>query len=104
MWMKPVAKKAPIRKVVKKAPVRKSAGGVANDVGVTPPLGLFDPLGFLSRGPEAYRRYQEIEVCRCGLRSSDPSLCVRALWPRRNLHLRRSSTAVCQWLRPLASL
>jgi len=23
---------------------------------------LFDPLGFLGRGPEAYRRYQEIEI------------------------------------------
>jgi len=29
---------------------------------VTPPLGLFDPLGFLSRGPDVYRRYQEIEI------------------------------------------
>ena len=29
---------------------------------MTPPLGLFDPLGFLSRGPETYRRYQEIEI------------------------------------------
>jgi len=29
---------------------------------VTPPLGLFDPLGFLSRGPDAYRRYQEVEI------------------------------------------
>merc|ERR1719331_1429615 len=67
---KPVAKK-PAKKVVKKAVVKKavpkkapvvkrsfSSGGVENDVGVTPPLGLFDPLGFLSRGPEAYRRYQ----------------------------------------------
>jgi len=59
---KKVVKKAVAKKVVKKAPVRKSAGGVANDVGVTPPLGLFDPLGFLSRGPEVYRRYQEIEI------------------------------------------
>merc|ERR1712134_117978 len=32
------------------------------DIGVTPPLGLFGPLGFLSRGPDAYRRYQEIEI------------------------------------------
>jgi len=32
------------------------------DIGVLPPLGLFDPLGFLGRGPEAYRRYQEIEI------------------------------------------
>jgi len=53
---KPVAKKAPARK----APVR--SGGFENDIGVTPPLGLFDPLGFLSRGPDAYRRYQEIEI------------------------------------------
>jgi len=54
-------KKAPVKKTVKKAVVRKS-GSVENDIGVTPPLGLFDPLGFLSRGPDAYRRYQEIEI------------------------------------------
>jgi len=56
-----VAKKAPVKKAVKKAAVKK-ASGVEGDIGVTPPLGLFDPLGFLSRGPEAYRRYQEIEI------------------------------------------
>merc|ERR1719253_827071 len=58
------AKKAP-KKVAKKAPVRKaSSGGFSpdTDIGVTPPLGLFDPLGFLSRGPDVYRRYQEIEI------------------------------------------
>jgi len=58
--------KAPVKKAVKKAVVRKapvkSARGVENDVGVTLPLGLFDPLGFLGRGPDAYRRYQEIEI------------------------------------------
>jgi len=63
---KKVAKKAPVKKVVKKAPVKKAVvkkgAGVENDIGVTPPLGLFDPLGFLGRGPEAYRRYQEIEI------------------------------------------
>jgi len=26
------------------------------------PLGLFDPLNFLSRGPEVNRRYQELEI------------------------------------------
>uniref|UniRef100_A0A7S2GNH6 Uncharacterized protein n=1 Tax=Haptolina brevifila TaxID=156173 RepID=A0A7S2GNH6_9EUKA len=65
-----VAKKAPVKKApVKKAPVKKavvkrSGGGFSpeSDIGVTPPLGLFDPLGFLSRGPDAYRRYQEIEI------------------------------------------
>merc|ERR1719356_514575 len=56
---KKVAKKAP----VKKTPVKKVGGfSPETDIGVTPPLGLFDPLGFLSRGPDAYRRYQEIEI------------------------------------------
>jgi len=59
-------KKAPVKKAVKKAVVRKApakgASGVENDIGVTPPVGLFDPLGFISRGPDAYRRYQEIEI------------------------------------------
>jgi len=57
---KPVAKKA----VVKKAAPKRSSGGFSPeaDIGVTPPLGLFDPLNFLSRGPDAYRRYQEIEI------------------------------------------
>ena len=32
------------------------------ELGVLPPLGFFDPLGFTSRGPEVYRRYQEIEI------------------------------------------
>jgi len=58
-----VAKKAPVKKApVKKAPVRKGGFSPESDIGVTPPLGLFDPLGFLSRGPDAYRRYQEIEI------------------------------------------
>merc|ERR1719164_218674 len=64
---KVAVKKAPVKKApVKKAPVKKAvvrkSGGVENDIGVTPPLGLFDPLGFLNRGPDAYRRYQEIEI------------------------------------------
>ena len=52
------------RPVAKKAPPKKSGGGFSptTDIGVTPPLGLFDPLNFLSRGPDAYRRYQEIEI------------------------------------------
>merc|ERR1719486_1473839 len=64
---KKVAKKAAPKP--KPAPKRKAAPkkaapavGVSGDIGVTPPLGLFDPLNFLSRGPEVYRRYQEIEI------------------------------------------
>jgi len=62
------AKKVQKKVVKKSAPKRvapkKSSGGFSptTDIGVTPPLGLFDPLGFLSRGPEVYRRYQEIEI------------------------------------------
>ena len=66
---KPVARKPVARKpVAKKAPVKKavvrSAGGFspASDIGVTPPLGLFDPLNLLARGPEVYRRSQELEI------------------------------------------
>merc|ERR1719313_36960 len=60
---KKVVKKKIAKKVVKKAPVVKTGGfSPDTDIGVTPPLGLFDPLNFLSRGPDAYRRYQEIEI------------------------------------------
>merc|ERR1712127_1154062 len=57
-----VVRKAAVRKA---APVvKRSSGGFSpeSDIGVTAPLGLFDPLNFLSRGPDAYRRYQEIEI------------------------------------------
>merc|ERR1719428_285382 len=58
-----VKKAAPKPKPVKKAVVKKAvAGDPSSDIGVTPPLGLFDPLNFLSRGSDAYRRYQEIEI------------------------------------------
>jgi len=60
---KAAPKKVAPKRVVKKAPPKKSGGfSPQSDIGVTPPLGLFDPLGFLSRGPEVYRRYQEIEI------------------------------------------
>jgi len=56
---KRIVKKTPKKKV---AAVTKSAAGIAGDIGVLPPLGFFDPLGFTNRGPEVYRRYQEIEI------------------------------------------
>ena len=63
--VKAAPKKAPVRKAApaRKAPARKSGpSDFSSEIGVLPPLGLFDPLGFLSRGPEVYRRYQEIEI------------------------------------------
>jgi len=55
--------KKPPKKVVKTAPAKRTGGfSPEGDIGVTPPLGLFDPLNFLDRGPDAYRRYQEIEI------------------------------------------
>merc|ERR1712228_24608 len=61
---KKVAKKAPAKKIAVKKAAPRSSGGCSpeSDIGVTPPLGLFDLLGFLSRGPDVYRRYQEIEI------------------------------------------
>jgi len=59
---KPAAKKVVAAKKVAKKAVSKRAFSPESDIGVTPPLGLFDPLGFLDRGPEVYRRYQEIEI------------------------------------------
>merc|ERR1740139_726012 len=68
---KAAPKKVAPKKVVRKAAVRQAAPVVKrssgsfspeSDIGVTAPLGLFDPLNFLSRGPDAYRRYQEIEI------------------------------------------
>jgi len=61
---KTVTKKAPkkvaAKRAVKKAPA--AAFSPESDIGVTPPLGLFDPLNLLARGPEAYRRSQELEI------------------------------------------
>merc|ERR1740130_747173 len=61
---KKVVRKAVVRKAAPKPVVKRSSAGFSpeSDIGVTPPLGLFDPLNFLSRGPDAYRRYQEIEI------------------------------------------
>ena len=32
------------------------------DVGTTRPLGVFDPLGLMTKNPEKYRRFQELEI------------------------------------------
>ena len=32
------------------------------DVGTTRPLGVYDPLGLMTKNPEKYRRFQELEI------------------------------------------
>ena len=32
------------------------------DVGTTKPLGVYDPLGLMTRMPDKYRRWQEMEI------------------------------------------
>jgi light-harvesting complex I chlorophyll a/b binding protein 1 len=68
------AKRAPAKRApVKKAPVKKAAparlparvGNTAitpGDIGTTKPLGVYDPLQLMSKFPDKYRRYQELEI------------------------------------------
>merc|ERR1719316_1739861 len=67
-------KRAPVKKApVKKAPVKRAAparpaqrlGSTAispGDIGTTKPLGVYDPLQIMSKYPEKYRRWQEMEI------------------------------------------
>merc|ERR1712046_55127 len=32
------------------------------DIGVLPPLGIYDPLGLMTKKPQKYRRFQEMEI------------------------------------------
>merc|ERR1712054_593515 len=32
------------------------------DIGTTKPLGVYDPLGLMTKNPEKYRRFQEMEI------------------------------------------
>merc|ERR1719451_117906 len=32
------------------------------DIGTTKPLGVYDPLGLMTKNPEKYRRFQELEI------------------------------------------
>jgi len=60
-----VKSKAPVKKaqtLFGKATTKAGFFDPSSDIGVVPPLGLFDPLNLISRGPDAYRRYQEIEI------------------------------------------
>merc|ERR1711988_121655 len=36
--------------------------GSPGDIGTTKPLGVYDPLGLMTKNPEKYRRFQEMEI------------------------------------------
>jgi light-harvesting complex I chlorophyll a/b binding protein 1 len=52
------------------APLVSRAGATAvsmsaispGDIGTTRPLGVYDPLGLMTKNPEKYRRFQELEI------------------------------------------
>ena len=50
------------------APARGSVSTVQmsaitpGDIGTTKPLGVYDPLGLMTKNPEKYRRFQELEI------------------------------------------
>merc|ERR1719163_1137542 len=50
------------------APARGSVSTVQmsaitpGDIGTTKPLGVYDPLGLMTKNPEKYRRFQEMEI------------------------------------------
>jgi len=74
---KAATKAAPKRAPVKRAPPKKAAPARAparlpaklantaispGDIGTTKPLGVYDPLQIMSKYPEKYRRWQEMEI------------------------------------------
>merc|ERR1719473_1675666 len=60
-------KKAPVKPKPKKSPVKSGfpASGSAikvGDIGTTRPLGVYDPLQLMTKMPDKYRRWQEMEI------------------------------------------
>merc|ERR1719399_2467567 len=60
------AKKAPVKSKPKPAPKKSFPVGPtaikAGDIGTTRPLNVYDPLQLMSKNPEKYRRFQEMEI------------------------------------------
>merc|ERR1712060_392809 len=51
--------------VVSKPTFRQSVSMTAitpGDIGTTKPLGVYDPLGLMTKMPDKYRRWQEMEI------------------------------------------
>merc|ERR1719446_509964 len=45
-----------------RAPAPRMTAINVGDVGTTRPLGVYDPLGLMTKMPEKYRRWQEMEI------------------------------------------
>jgi len=52
---------APLASTVSRSAVQMSAI-TPGDIGTTKPLGVYDPLGLMTKNPEKYRRFQEMEI------------------------------------------
>merc|ERR1719229_760958 len=53
---------APAARVGAPALGAKMTAITPGDVGTTKPLGVYDPLGLMTKNPEKYRRFQEMEI------------------------------------------
>ena len=53
---------APAARVGAPALGAKMTAITPGDVGTTKPLGVYDPLGLMTKNPEKYRRFQELEI------------------------------------------
>jgi light-harvesting complex I chlorophyll a/b binding protein 1 len=65
---RPAAKRPPARKPAARRTASRVVRKLGNtpikegDIGVLPPLGVFDPLNLMTKMPDKYRRWQEMEI------------------------------------------
>ena len=62
MMMAPMAFNAPALAASRVAPSVAMSAITPGDVGTTRPLGVYDPLGLMTKMPDKYRRWQEMEI------------------------------------------
>merc|ERR1719174_1597194 len=55
-YQAPLATRAPTSNAVSMSAIK------VGDIGTTRPLGVWDPLGLMTKMPEKYRRWQEMEI------------------------------------------
>jgi len=60
--MAPSAFSAPVLSANRVAPSVVMSAITPGDIGTTKPLGVYDPLGLMTKMPDKYRRWQEMEI------------------------------------------